>query len=55
MQKCRLFHGLTKRGFASALGVREKTIKVWENNISQPTEKSLQKLVPYPSILNDSL
>jgi len=54
IRKCRLYHGFTKRQFADKLGINEKTVRLWEDQISEPSVESLKLLQPYFSIIEHS-
>jgi len=55
IKKCRLYHGFTKREFASVLGVHEKTIRWWESEIVEPSSESLTLLFPYLDYIKYSM
>ncbi len=47
IRKRRLYHGFTKREFASVIGVNEKTVRWWEDETAEPSAESLKILLPY--------
>lgn len=51
--KARLYHGLTKKEMAQAMGVNPKTLRGWENDMHQPPRCYITALIRYLAILVD--
>ena len=47
IRKARLYYGLTKKEFAERLGVNEKTIRLWEEDLCTLVGSSMESLAPY--------
>ena len=45
IKKLRLLTGLSQTEFGEKIGISQTTISMWEKNKSQPSERSLQKMV----------
>jgi transcriptional regulator with XRE-family HTH domain len=47
IRKARLYHGLTKKEFADKLGVNEKTVRLWEEDLCTLASSSMKSLALY--------
>ena len=47
IKNIRLANGLTQLEFADVLKVTKTTICLWENNIKNPSPKSIKKILAY--------
>lgn len=39
IRKARLYHGMTNKEFAESIGVNEKTVRLWESDLTKPSKR----------------